>query len=384
MKFNVLEFLHFHRRDKVPKVPKSPKVSKIPKDKSSFFKGKEIKHKDKEIEHINPFSESDSSATQAEKNSSKKNQNSDTNIMRKSKSFNDLKQNVFTSLRRSTSYQRLSKNLNLSYTNLRTPLATLEENKLDLEDSHSLIRQQEPRSTILTEPSLAVTKEEEMKFDFATEGNTTNETYTSMFNSIYADYYLDSDSESIQSSAISDKKVVPPSEYLLSSSGTPNYNIVPQILPPFPSFVADNPFADFEEYNQLPHEKLLLRASQIHGLSPTCSLSSAIKSYRRSLYCESDDNDISNNDDDLIFYSNEKKSIVPFPQTRIPQSPLPALPQPSPLFSTPCRSTKGYDLVLPNIKREEVTDLEDKSLFDALSKAEWWDCSKITLVSYND
>lgn len=379
MKFNVLEFLHLNRRDKVPKVPKIPKT---PKHKPSFFKSKETKRKDIENEYVNPFSESDPPTLKNRQNPyAKKDKNSDTNTMRKTKSFSDLKQNVFTSLRRSTSYQRLSKNLNVSHTNLRTPLATLKENKLDLPDSHSHIGKQEPDRTIIAKPSLA---DDDVKFDSMTEENTTNETYTSMFNSIYADYYLDSDSESVQSSAISDKQVVPPCEYLLSSSGTPNYNIVPQILPPFPAFVAENPFADFEEYNQLPHEKLLLRASQIHGLSPTCSLSSAIKSYRRSLYCESDDNDMFNNDDDLIFYSSEKGSIVPIPETRIPHSPLPPLPQCSPLLSTPRKTTNGYNLMLRNIKREEVTDLEEKSLFDALSKAEWWDCSKITLVSYND
>lgn len=368
MKFNLLQLFYLHNRN-------NPLKKKSSLCETNGVSDKKINKKNSDLSPRNPFRD----VEPKQKLPITSNKKGKTSTIRKSKSFSDIGQNVFTSIKRSTSYQKLSKNLHKRNGNLRIPLATLEEHKIETKSIYSNDNVHTSYSIDLREPSIIDFMGEGFGHDCLDEENTTNETYTSMFNSIYADYYLANDSDSVQSSAISEKQIVSQGEYLLSSSKTPNYAITPQLLPPFPSFATENPFADFDDFNQLPHEKLLLRASQIHGLSPTDSLSSAIKSYRRSLYCESGDFDFSNNDDELVFY-NDRGSILPSPKIGIPCSPLPPLPNGSPAYSTPYH----HNLKLRSINAEEAMDLDEKSLFDALSKAECWDCSKITLVTYND
>lgn len=331
--------------------------------------------------------------------------------LRKSKSFNDLKINIVGSLRRSSSskkrfrddnhiqLEKVHEQPNIRSLKSKRSLPTLKERSIfdftklllytpNLEEKCSIYSFNNDYNLNNTEPTI-----------HDTTNYTSDETYTSMFNSLYADYDSTNDSDnsdSIQSSFISNKENKTPQKYLLESSNLPNYNILSsQTLPSFPSFTNQaNPFSEIDNYNYLPHEKLLLRASQIHGLSPTDSLSNAIKKHRESLYLEPTKSNEkytgADIDDEMLNIFSNSNMILPSPKSQKPLTPLPPLPPisalPSPALITPFKSQDGF-YYNPNVNNNDKCnndDIEESSLFDALSNVELWDCSKITLVSYNN
>lgn len=320
--------------------------------------------------------------------------------IRKSQSFNDFKHNIVSSIKRSTSIRKNSylKKSSLSNSNVNLTL-----------DNHSNSFYKNKKNNYITNNNNNILKtlpEKQIENNFKTDlsqsnlsnspnnfNNSTDETYTTLFNSLFNNY-IDNDSDSIQSSYISnyDSNLINDNNknLFLSNSKLPNYDISCSNSP------FENPFSDFENYNDLPHEKLLLKASQIHGLSPTDSLSIAIKKHRKSLYLNSNENNNDDNDIDNIF--DDKHNILPLPLNHNkPISSLPLLPNAySPNFINPYKiineNNRNDKFLIDDVNNElnfndfnsNDFDLEEKSLFDALSNVEWWDCSKITLATYNN
>lgn len=149
-----------------------------------------------------------------------------------------------------------------------------------------------------------------------------NQSYLDIFDKICSEY-LQNESESIQLSFISNKENINPSEYPLSKSKIPNYS--------FSSLNESNPNSTDSE---ILHKKFLS-----YGLASSTQSHSSYSI-----------NDVNTNSR----YLSSPKSKRPLHS--LPKSPLSSL----------------YN-----------DDVEDKSLFDCLSNVEWWDYSKLTLVSYN-
>lgn len=145
-----------------------------------------------------------------------------------------------------------------------------------------------------------------------------------------------------------------------------------------PLLQTKNPFLDAEFMNRysftrgytspMATEKKMT-ATSLCSLSPTANMLLSNERERKSLYLPGEQRLYVTNGDSL------KSSN--FSRSKKPSSPLPALPYMLPL-STPS------SIYFRRCENPEGTELEEESLFDGLSKAEWWECSRMTLMSYND
>ncbi|KAG0684557.1 hypothetical protein C6P40_000513 [Pichia californica] len=280
--------------------------------------------------------------------------------LKRCKSFNNIKDNFLDSIKRNKSLKK-STSFKTFRSHQKPPHLKLKNN---LNSEITQINEINNFLNFNLAQSTSFTTVNDFSNTEYSNNNITDETYTTIFNSLYEEYDQ-TDSDSCQSSNFSIKKIKNNSFNLLKDSKLPNSSISQS---PFL-----NPFSEFKDYNNLPHEKLLLRASQIHGLSPSESLSDAIKKHRNSLYFDSDN--ITSNDfiDDENFIFSDSYQILP--QSKSNQKPQSALPL------LPIISSSKVSININNNLNEEYFD--SKSLFDALANAELWDCSKITLSSYN-
>ena len=178
--------------------------------------------------------------------------------------------------------------------------------------------------------------------------HTDNESYTDIYNSLFGDYSYNSSNTSI----VSNKENILPHSYELSESKTPNYSITPST----PKLQSSPVFVNNFNFIKPPHEVIL---SQI--------------------------NENKKNETKIKFInpnSMKKLSIQsPHPLRSLPKTPISNGQFNNPIYSS--STLKSYnDLITEEFNDNEL--LEEKSLFDALSNVEWRDCSKISLVQYND
>lgn len=190
--------------------------------------------------------------------------------------------------------------------------------------------------------------------------------YSGLYTLLYSDYYPDS--ESAQSSMISYKENVPPEKYLLSPSGTANYAITPDTpkLKFFPIFgtVDTNPFTttDIEYPYNLPR-----------NATPKDDYHSIDYLAPHNYNAQSEVDLPLNTVNPCVF---TQKSNPPLHQ-------LPVIPTKRKSKSS-SKLSATYDAVLNEVDiADPEFDIEEKSLFDALSNVELWDYSKIKLVSYH-
>jgi hypothetical protein len=205
------------------------------------------------------------------------------------------------------------------------------------------------------------------------------ETYTNIYNQLYSECYNDNESISTKSSIISNKENVPPSEYLLSSSKTPNFSInlsTPNLncCSTFETKLDEkhdpNPFLDCQlqlDECKFPHKNFMQNIK---------NNKQSDKHYR----------DLNNNKPDFgnspLFLIDDKKRLFS-PKTTKPLHDLPNIPSITPSSIKSSKLLNVYNNLLTEKKSADF-DFEEKSLFDALSNVEWWDCSKVTMVSYNN
>jgi hypothetical protein len=191
----------------------------------------------------------------------------------------------------------------------------------------------------------------------------TNESYTDIYNNIFGNYYA-RNQFSVESSIISDKENVPPSQYLLSASHTPNYSITtqtPKLLctPIFEKRMeqgSHNCVHDYELQNRF--------ISNLIEKSP----------FEENEY----------NVDPFHFHPPEAQ-ILPSPKPVAPKHKLPKIPQPQLNTRSPA-SPKYFHTYNELLREPNLDDMsnEERSLFDALSNVEWWDCSRVTLRQIED
>lgn len=293
--------------------------------------------------------------------------------------------NVFRSFKRSSSFKKL----NRKHTRLNL-ISSIAEESCQTVKHHT--------SSLIDETSI---------FDNnSTSTSSYDISYAEIYNSLYPNH-LSSSRSSI--SIISNKENIPPPKYSLSESQTPNYSFF-QMTPKLtstPVFENNNPFLEnpFEDSAdrsnpfidntfdyQYPHRSFKhtlkgplrsqLSSSSSSSSSPS-SLPSPSKGSGKALHVVNEN-----------LFKSSAKPISKLP--KVPKSSPPKLPRSprnllnSPLFPTNFPKSPNsvnllnyYNQLLHENSINE-NDVEEKSLFDALSNVECYDCSKITFVSYND